>query len=258
MLSFLHHRNRSPTIKSILRENIDNDVIILEDIENEENNTTIIGKKSSKKLARFSQMPKKQQLPQNNATLDIINSGSNNQSPIRTYKKVFNSKNSFDSSAFFDLNSTINQSYARNNRRTFSTQSNSSVSGEQYEKNKNKSLNNNEYILSQEPIIKLQKITNNNEDKESINNDDKVTIYSKDLLRSKENILLSKGTNSEVNTVSNFSIRTKKIKKLITPSKDYLDDFDYESALLYDNRTFCKCYYLSLLTTQNILSTFVL
>lgn len=247
MLSFLHHRNRFPTIKSILRENIDNDVIILEDIENEENNTTIIGKKSSKKLVRFSQMPKKQQLPQNNATLDTINSGSNNHS-----------------SAFFDLNSTINQSYARNNRRTFSTQSNSSVSGEQYEKNK--SLNNNEYILSQEPIIKLQKITNNNEDKESINNDDKVTIYSKDLLRSKENILLSKGTkttelnsvNSEVNTVSNFSIKTKKIKKLITPSKDYLDDFDYESALLYDNRTFCKCYYLSLLTKQNILSTFVL
>ena len=92
MLSFLHHRNRSPTIKSILRENIDNDVIILEDIENEENNTTIIGKKSSKKLVRFSQMPKKQQLPQNNATLDTINSGSNNQSPIRTYKKVFNSQ----------------------------------------------------------------------------------------------------------------------------------------------------------------------
>lgn len=265
MLSFLREKSRSPTIKAILRENIGNDVIIMEDIENEENNTTVVGKKSSRKLVKISQLPNMRQLSQTNVTMDTANSGSNNQSPIRSYKKVLNSKNSLDSSAFFDLNSVSNQSYVygRNNKRTFSTQSNSSISRELLEKNKN--IKNNEYILSQEPIIKLHKLTRNNEDKES-SNDDKVTIYSKDFLHSKENILLSKGTkttdfnsvNSEANTVSNIDTKTKKIKSKITPSNDYLDDFDYESALLYDTRSLCKCYYLSLLTKQSILSTFVL
>ena len=102
--------------------------------------------------------------------------------------------------------------------------------------------------------------TNTSKDKEDFLNGDKVTVYSKDPLQSRLNSqakLVNKF--GECLSISNAiaSLPKEKCYSKIIPSKDYLDDFEFEEAIRYDTRSFCFCYYLSLLTKQCILSTFV-
>ena len=67
--------------------------------------------------------------------------------------------------------------------------------------------------------------------------------------------------NKASNTNNYYLIRidaNNKINYISNESNHYLDNFDYDEALLYDKRSFCRIYYISLLSKNSILSTFIL
>ena len=103
--------------------------------------------------------------------------------------------------------------------------------------------------------ININYFNNKSEDKK---------ILSKENLKSQSN---NKEINNELpniacdNPYNYYLIRidaNNKIDYTSYESKHFLDNFEYEEALIYDKRSFCRIYYICLLSKDNILNTFVL
>lgn len=106
---------------------------------------------------------------------------------------------------------------------------------------------------------------------ENTKNDNDISIFmkknkknSKIILDDKKMIFSTEKLNID-NKASNannyYLIRidaNNKINYISNESNHYLDNFDYDEALLYDKRSFCRIYYISLLSKNSILSTFIL
>ena len=80
----------------------------------------------------------------------------------------------------------------------------------------------------------------------------------------KEKILkkYKKLKNNKIENTNHYSLiqidATNTINNAYKESKYFLDNFDYEDAIIYDKRSFCRIYFICLMAKENILSTFFL
>ena len=236
--------------------NVNNDMIIIEDVDNE-GEVTLPYKRSILKndLPSLPQEREINILPtqndNNNSILNAIPSRNNsmindsdNYRPIVHSRKfltrnVPSLKHSDSSPSIDSRSNTSIIGFHRTNKRTNSVRTTSTKVTNYLNKGKNE----NEKIMSTEKEDTL----------------DKITIYSKEPLQSQTTLSTEQKLlkPSRLNTLSNSSLPPINEKPSTKPSKHYLDDFDLENAIKYDTRSFCRCYYLSLLTKQSVLSTFV-
>ena len=255
-----------PHLERFHLNKVNNDTIIIEDVDNEDK-VTLPYKRSSKKLYFYKgilqndlnlQIEKEVNiLPSQNENNSILNAipsrnnsminDSDNYSPTVHSRKFLTRnvptlKHSDSSQSIDSRSNTSTIGFNRTNKRTNSVRTTSTkVTNYLYEHNKGK--NDHEKIMNTEKEDTL----------------DKITIYSKDPLQSQTTLPTEQKflKPSRHNTLSNSSLPPINEKPSTKPSKYYLDDFDLESAVKYDTRSFCRCYYLSLLTKQSVLSTFV-
>ena len=195
---------------------------------------------------------------------NLMNDKSKNDIKFNLKKKESDEENQDDFLDDYTIeNNIINEKIKNNNysikNKKFSI--NASQSTIYSNSNINKYANDiyrNEKIKKSNLIIKDDDQIKGNNKFENLKNNSKSKYSNKKnpiyLSRIHRNIN-SKGDNL-INTTTNYELNEKEIIGKI-PSNDYLNDFNFEEALIFDNRKFWKIYYLNLLTKQNILSTFV-
>ena len=119
------------------------------------------------------------------------------------------------------------------------------ITKKHYNKNTMKPIKILNYQINNKNIIKL----NNNLDLYSNEKNSKEKNKKKNKIKEKQNINYYSLIQIDANNTINNAYKE---------SKYFLDNFDYEDAIIYDKRSFCRIYFICLMAKENILSTFFL